>query len=201
MFPNRISFAFDFKGPSYAIDTACSSSMFALHQAVSAIRVGECDSAIVAGVNLCLKPASSVNFNKLSMLSTEGIVITNSNTYFLYFRLVFIIVLIVLGKCKAFDKTGSGYVRAEAAAVIFLQKARDARRVYATVLKTRTNTDGAKVQGITFPSGDMQNKLIQEVYEKSGINPLDVAYVEAHGTGTKVIIEIFFIIFVNNDST
>lgn len=89
--------------------------------------------------------------------------------------------------CNAFDRTGNGYVRGEAAVCILLQRAKDARRVYATILNSRTNTDGAKVQGITFPSGDMQNKLIREVYAEAGINPLDVAYVEAHGTGTKVI--------------
>lgn len=70
--------------------------------------------------------------------------------------------------------------------MIFLQKAKNARRVYATVLNTKCNTDGAKEQGITFPSGNMQNRLIREVYEESKINKFDVVYVEAHGTGTKV---------------
>jgi 3-oxoacyl-(acyl-carrier-protein) synthase len=77
-------------------------------------------------------------------------------------------------------------VRSEAAVVIFLQKASAAKRVYATVVNARTNTDGNKEQGITFPSGYMQKKLIKEVYSEVGINPADVAYVEAHGTGTKV---------------
>ena len=77
-------------------------------------------------------------------------------------------------------------MRSEAAVVIFLQKASSAKRVYATVVNARTNTDGHKEQGITFPSGDMQKKLIKEVYSEAGINPADVAYVEAHGTGTKV---------------
>jgi len=67
-----------------------------------------------------------------------------------------------------------------------MQKASAAKRVYATVVNARTNTDGNKEQGITFPSGDMQKKLIKEVYSEAGINPADVAYVEAHGTGTKV---------------
>lgn len=161
MFANRISFAFDFTGPSYAIDTACSSAMFSMHQAVAAMRAGECDAAIVGGMNLLLKPANALQFHKLSMLSQDG-------------------------RCKAFDVTGNGYVRAEAVAAIYLQKAKDARRIYATVLHTKTNTDGYKTQGITYPNGEMQNRLMREVYNESGINPADVVYVEAHGTGTKV---------------
>lgn len=161
MFPNRISYTFDFNGPSYAIDTACSSSLFAFQQAVTAIKTGQCDAAIVGGVNLLLKPTSSLQFHRLSMLSPQGM-------------------------CKAFDASGNGYVRSEAAVVVYLQKASAARRVYATVLGAKTNTDGNKEQGITFPAGGMQNKLIREVYAESGVDPKDVVYVEAHGTGTKV---------------
>ena len=161
MFPNRISYTFDFTGPSFAVDTACSSSLYAMHQAVAAIRSGQCDSAIVGGVNLVLKPTSSLQFHRLNMLSIDG-------------------------TCKAFDASGNGYVRSEAAVVIFLQKSRSSRRVYATVVNSKTNTDGNKVQGITYPSGYMQNKLMREVYLEAGIDPADVVYVEAHGTGTKV---------------
>lgn len=161
MFPNRISYTFDFTGPSYAIDTACSSSMFALQQAVAAMRSGQCDAAIVGGVNLLLKPTCSLQFHRLNMLSPQGM-------------------------CKAFDASGNGYVRSEAAVVIFLQKAQDAKRIYATVVNAKTNTDGNKEQGITFPAGGMQNKLIRETYTEVGVNPADVVYVEAHGTGTKV---------------
>lgn len=161
MFPNRVSYAFDFKGPSYAIDTACSSSLFGLQQALMAIRTGQCDAAIVGGANLLLRPTSSLQFNKLSMLSPQGM-------------------------CKAFDSSGNGYVRSEAVVAIYLQKSSDAKRVYATVVNAKTNTDGAKEQGITFPSGACQKKLIQQVYAEANVNPADVAYVEAHGTGTKV---------------
>ena len=161
MFPNRISYTFDFNGPSYAIDTACSSSLFAFQQAMTAIKTGQCDAAIVGGVNLLLKPTSSLQFHRLGMLSPEG-------------------------ACKAFDVSGNGYVRSEAAVVVYLQKSDVARRVYATVLGSKTNTDGNKEQGITYPSGAMQNKLMREVYAEAGISPLEVSYVEAHGTGTKV---------------
>src|SRR5699024_5830847 len=82
--------------------------------------------------------------------------------------------------------SGNGYVRSEAAVVVYLQKASAANRIYATVLGAKVNTDGYKEQGITFPAGSMQNKLIRETYAESGVDPLDVSYVEAHGTGTKV---------------
>lgn len=72
MFANRISYTFDFKGPSYAIDTACSSSMYALHQAVIAIKTGQCDAAIVGGTNICIRPVTSLQFNRMSMLSPDG---------------------------------------------------------------------------------------------------------------------------------
>ncbi|XP_011870702.1 PREDICTED: fatty acid synthase-like [Vollenhovia emeryi] len=161
MFSNRVSFCFDFTGPSYAVDTACSSSMHTLHQAVAAMRSGECDAAIVGGTNILLGPVGTLQFHRLNMLSLDG-------------------------KCKAFDASGDGYVRAEAIVAIYLQKATDARRIYATVVHTKTNADGYKSQGITYPSGDMQNRLMREVYSEAGINPVDVSYIEAHGTGTKV---------------
>ncbi|XP_063375503.1 fatty acid synthase-like [Cydia amplana] len=159
MFANRISYTFDFKGPSLAIDTACSSSMFALALAFDAIRNGTCDAAVVAGTNLCLKP-SSVNFKKMNMLSPEG-------------------------RCAAFDASGRGYVRSEAVIALLLQRSRDARRVYCTVRGASMNNDGFKTKGITYPSGAMQGRLAQETFEKAHLRPQDVVYVEAHGTGTK----------------
>lgn len=161
MFANRVSFTFDFKGPSYAADTACSSSLYAMSQAFADLKAGHCDAAIVAGAGIILKPTMSLQFKRLGMLSAEG-------------------------KCKAFDETGAGYVRSDGCVVILMQKASQARRVYSTVLNVRTNTDGNKEQGITFPDGKMQNRLIRETYNEIGLNPADVTYVEAHGTGTKV---------------
>lgn len=161
MFPNRISYTYDLKGPSYAVDTACSSSMFALAQAAAAMRAGHCDAALVAGSNLCLKPANSLNFHRLSMLSPEG-------------------------RCAAFDADGRGYVRSEACVVLLLQRRSAARRVYASLRAARCNTDGHKDQGITFPSGAVQRQLAEETFREARLRPQDVAYVEAHGTGTKV---------------
>lgn len=70
--------------------------------------------------------------------------------------------------------------------MIFLQKAKDAKRIYATVVHTKTNQDGYKEQGITFPSGRMQAQLLEDCYRESGISPAELRFLEAHGTGTKV---------------
>ncbi|XP_071547019.1 fatty acid synthase-like [Panulirus ornatus] len=160
MFANRISYTFDFKGPSFAIDTACSSSMVALQTAWLAVSEGEIEAAVVGGTNLTLKPQNSMQFNALNMLAPDG-------------------------KCKSFDASGNGYVRSEAAVVILLQRAPEARRVYANIVHARANTDGHKGEGVTFPSGAVQRDLLQEVYNLAGVSPLEVSYVEAHGTGTK----------------
>ncbi|XP_018417291.1 PREDICTED: fatty acid synthase [Nanorana parkeri] len=161
MFANRISYFFDFKGPSLAIDTACSSSLLALENAYKAIYHGQCDAAIVGGVNLLLKPNTSVQFMKLGMLSPDG-------------------------TCKSFDASGNGYCRSEAACAVLVTKRSMAKRVYATILNAGSNTDGYKEQGVTFPSGEVQQQLLNSLYKEAGIPTNEVEYVEAHGTGTKV---------------
>ncbi|XP_039082547.1 fatty acid synthase [Hyaena hyaena] len=161
MMANRLSFFFDFKGPSIALDSACSSSLLALQSAYQAIRNGECPAAIVGGINILLKPNTSVQFMKLGMLSPEGC-------------------------CKSFDESGNGYCRSEAVVAVLLTKKSLARRVYATILNAGTNTDGCKEQGVTFPSGDVQEQLIRSLYEPAGLDPESLEYIEAHGTGTKV---------------
>ncbi|KAM3843635.1 fatty acid synthase [Vipera latastei] len=161
MFANRISYFFDFKGPSMSIDTACSSGLVALDNAYKAISNGQCESALVGGVNLILKPNTSVQFMKLGMLSPEG-------------------------TCKSFDAEGNGYCRSEAVVAVFLTKKPKAKRIYATIVNSGINTDGFKEQGVTFPSGWMQQQLVSSLYKESGIKPEEVEYIEAHGTGTKV---------------
>nr|XP_023678449.1 fatty acid synthase isoform X2 [Paramormyrops kingsleyae] len=161
MFANRLSYFFDFNGPSTAIDTACSSSLLAMENAFHAIRHGHCDSALVGGVNLLLKPNTSVQFMKLGMLSPGG-------------------------SCKSFDSSGDGYCRSEAAVAVLLTRRSMAKRIYATIINAGNNTDGYKEQGVTFPSGDMQQRLVRSLYLEANISPEQVEYVEAHGTGTKV---------------
>ncbi|XP_065591318.1 fatty acid synthase [Cyrtonyx montezumae] len=161
MLANRISYFYDFTGPSLTIDTACSSSLMALENAYKAIHHGQCSAALVGGVNILLKPNTSVQFMKLGMLSPDG-------------------------ACKAFDVSGNGYCRSEAVVVVLLTKRSMAKRIYATIVNAGSNTDGFKEQGVTFPSGEMQQRLVGSLYRECGIKPGDVEYVEAHGTGTKV---------------
>lgn len=87
------------------------------------------------------------------------------------------------GSCKSFDADANGYARSETVAVVYLQKAKDARRIYAQVLHAKANCDGYKEQGITFPSGIMQKQLLDEVYQECGIDPATVDFLEAHATG------------------
>ncbi|KAL7024413.1 hypothetical protein ACKWTF_013028 [Chironomus riparius] len=161
MLANRISFSMDLKGPSFELDSACSSSGYAFDVAFNAIRIGECDAAIVGGTNIIIHESSSLQFARLGVLASDGV-------------------------CRSFDEDAHGYVRAEAINTLFLQKRRDAKRVYATVVYSKTNVDGFKNEGLTFPSSDLQVKLFQEVYSDIGIDPKTVDYVEAHSTATKV---------------
>uniref|UniRef100_A0A8D8XXN1 Fatty acid synthase n=1 Tax=Cacopsylla melanoneura TaxID=428564 RepID=A0A8D8XXN1_9HEMI len=161
MLANRLSYAFNFSGPCCTIDTACSSTLFGLHLAVQAIERGECEHAIIGGVNLTLKPATSLMYHKYSMLSPTGTI-------------------------SPFDAAANGYVRSEAAVVIFITRDSSSRRIYSHILGTATNTDGHKKQGQTYPSSLRQAELMREVYKKSGVDPALVGYVEAHGTGTSV---------------
>ncbi|XP_050353260.1 fatty acid synthase-like [Nymphalis io] len=161
MLANRISHWLGVTGPSYTVDTACSSSLYAMEHAFRAIRDGLCDAAIVGGTNLCLHPNVSWHFFKLGVLSADG-------------------------RCKSFDNNANGYVRSEAIAACLLQKAKDSRRVYAQILHAKTNCDGYKEQGISYPAGESQKLLLKEFYEECSIPPSTLEFVEAHGTGTKV---------------
>jgi len=158
---NRISFLFDFIGPSTVIDTACSSSLVALCNAVQDLRMGVCDAAIVATANLCLAPYSSHIFNSLGLLSSDG-------------------------KCKVFDKSADGFVRSEAVGALFLQRRSEAKRIYATVIHAKTNTDGFKAIGLFAPFWLRQRNLMIETFQEAGVDPHQVKYFESHGTGTNV---------------
>ncbi|KAH6942445.1 hypothetical protein HPB50_005757 [Hyalomma asiaticum] len=160
MFSNRVSFSLDVQGPSMTIDTACTSSMVALCEAVLALRSGRCEAAIVGGANLNLDPHLALNFKRLGVLSEDG-------------------------KCKTFDASEDGYVRSEAIGCMFLQRISDARRIYAKVINANANTDGYKPEGIPYPSASAHELLLRATYAEANVDPRKVEYVEAHGTGTK----------------
>ena len=169
MFANRLSFVYGFKGPSKAVDTACSSAFMALHDAIVDLQRGRIDYALVGGASAILRPAATVAFQRLKMLSPDG-------------------------ACKSFDASANGYARAEGIAAIVLRRSDVApttpwlapRPPYARILAAGTNNDGHTEQGITFPSGDAQRALGAAVCAAAGVDRSDVAYVEAHGTGTVV---------------
>jgi len=161
---NRVSYAFDWKGPSITIDAACASSFAALHQAMRALNDGEVDIAVVAGVNLLLSPAPFIGFSAARMLSPTG-------------------------RCRPFSADADGYVRSEGLVAIVLTRLSDAMTngdaVRSVILGSAMNSDGRTV-GISLPSMDGQRSLLQKLYTDLDISVERLAFVEAHGTGTPV---------------
>ncbi|WP_143752212.1 type I polyketide synthase [Burkholderia sp. SRS-W-2-2016] len=162
---NRVSYLFDLRGPSMSVDTACSSSIVALHQAVQALQSGETEMALAGGVNLLLHPFGFVSFSKASMLSPRG-------------------------RCRAFDATGDGYVRAEGGAFVLLKPLEralaDGDTIHAVIAGSGVNSNGHSHGGISVPTTAMQADLLRSVYRRAGVDPRSLAYLEAHGTGTAV---------------
>lgn len=162
MAANRISYFFDLSGPSMSVDTACSSTMAALHQAVRTIQHGDSRMAIVCGAKLILSPDMFMPSSELGFLSPSG-------------------------RCHTFDATADGYGRGEGIIALLLKPLKEAIAdrdpIRAVIKGTRLNQDG-KTQGITLPSADAQKRNMQALYEELGISASDIQYLEAHGTGT-----------------
>ncbi|MGB0524621.1 MAG: SDR family NAD(P)-dependent oxidoreductase [Flammeovirgaceae bacterium] len=159
---NRISYHYDFHGPSVTNDTACASSLVAMYQAVQALQNQQCDYAIAGGVNLIWSSNHFVAFSKNGMLSKEG-------------------------QCKAFDESADGYVRGEGGAVLLLKslnKAIEDNDAIYGVIKGIGINHGGKTNSLTVTSPEKQARLIADIYKKSNIDPASVSYIEAHGTGT-----------------
>lgn len=159
---NRLSYFFDFHGPSLAVDTACSSSLVAVHAACTSLRRGESTVALAGGVNVILSPVLSVNFTKAGFLAPDG-------------------------RCKAFDARANGYVRAEGAGMVVLKPLSraiaDGDTVYAVIRGSAVNQDG-RSNGLMAPNSRAQVAVLREAYRQAGVSPASIQYVEAHGTGT-----------------
>lgn len=159
---NRISYLFDFRGPSLALDTACSSSLVALHLACKSLRSGESEFALAGGVNLILKPETTIVFSQARMMSSKG-------------------------RCQTFDENADGYVRSEGCAVVLLKRysesLKDGNKILGLIRGSAVNQDGHS-NGLTAPSSLAQKEVIREALRESGIKPADISYFEAHGTGT-----------------
>ncbi|KAB8208925.1 hypothetical protein BDV34DRAFT_189747 [Aspergillus parasiticus] len=161
---NRISHVFNMKGPSCVVDTACSSSFYALHMACSALENGECDAAVVAGVNLIQTPEVHVGTSLGGVLSPAS-------------------------KCQTFDSSADGYARADGVGALYIKRLDDAIRdkdaIRSIIRSTAVNSNG-RTPGISQPSVDGQEAVIRKAYARAGLNPRETAYVEVHGTGTSV---------------
>lgn len=160
---NRISYCFNLRGPSFTVDTGCSSSFVALHQAIQSLRSGETSQCFVGGVNLLLDPQRFHYQSRLKMFSAEG-------------------------RSFAFDSRANGYGRGEGCTGIVIKPLsaalRDGDNVRAVIRSSVLNQDG-RTQGLTLPSAPAQREAILKAYQQAHLEP-SADYVEAHGTGTKV---------------
>ena len=161
---NRLSYQFDFCGPSMTIDTACSSSLVTTHLACQSLRNHECDMALSGGVNAVISPYATVKYYQMGMLSPDA-------------------------RCKTFDTSANGYVRADGCGVIVLKRLSDAisagDNILALIRGSAINQNG-RGEGLTAPNGAAQQAVIRSALKNAGVQPADIAYVEAHGTGTRL---------------
>ncbi|CCQ14404.1 Polyketide synthase Pks13 [Rhodococcus sp. AW25M09] len=159
---NRVSYFYDFRGPSIAVDTACSSSLVAVHQAVRSLRTGESDLAVAGGVNMLLAPPITVGFGQTGVLAPDG-------------------------RIKAFSSDANGMIRSEGGGLVVLKRLEDAERdgddILAVIAGSAINQDG-RSNGLLAPNPDAQADALRFAYRDAGINPSGVDYIEAHGTGT-----------------
>lgn len=161
---NRISYFFDFRGPSQAIDTACSSSLVALNRACEDIRNNVCTAAIVGGVNLMLSPSWHIALSRAGMLSPTG-------------------------RCYSFDEHADGYVRSEGVGTVFLKPLEQAEQDRDTiwgVIKGTAQNHGGRTSSLTAPSPKAQAELLVESFSNARFDPATITYIEAHGTGTRL---------------
>jgi acyl transferase domain-containing protein/acyl carrier protein/ribosomal protein S18 acetylase RimI-like enzyme len=159
---NRISYFYDFHGPSAQVDTACSSSLVAVHQALQALRAGECEQALVGGVHLMQHPALTLAYHGAGMLSKRG-------------------------RCAAFSADADGYVRSEGALMVLLKplaRALDDGDTVWALLRGSAVNHGGRAAGLTVPNPSSQAALVAQAYRAAGIDLRRAGYIEAHGTGT-----------------
>ncbi len=161
---NRISYLFDFKGPSIPIDTMCSSSLTAIHEACEHLYRNECEMAVAGGVNLYLHPSTYIRLCSLRMLTSDN-------------------------KNKSFGQGGDGFLPGEGVGAVLLKplgKAlEDGDPIHALIRGTGIN-HGGRTSGYTIPNPVAQAELIRSVMEKAGVKPGEISYIEAHGTGTEL---------------
>jgi acyl transferase domain-containing protein len=160
----RLAYHYDLHGPAITLDTACSSSLVGIHLAAQALRRGECDLAVAAGVYLIMHPDTYVQSCATSMLSPDG-------------------------RCKTFAAGADGYVLGEGAGLVVLERLSDAlannRPIRAVLRGSAVNQDG-RSNGLSAPSRSAQVDVIRRAQADAGVAPDEVDYVEAHGSGTQL---------------
>ena len=158
----RVAFALGLMGPAMALDTACASSLVAVHQAVAALQRGEVNLALVGGVNAILSPGIMKFMKELGMLSANG-------------------------QCRIFDAAADGFVRGEGCGMVVLKRLSEAEadgdRIWGVIRGSAVNQNGASA-GLAVPNGPAQERVIEEALSRAGVAPADVDYLEAHGMGT-----------------
>jgi acyl transferase domain-containing protein/enoyl-CoA hydratase/carnithine racemase/acyl carrier protein len=161
---NRVSFFLDAHGPSVPVDTMCSSSLTAIHQACQSLRSGECRLALAGGVNIYLHPSGYVGLSASRMLSRDGV-------------------------CRSFGQGANGFVPGEGAGAILLKPLAsaiaDGDRIHAVIRASHVN-HGGRTNGYTVPNPLAHAELIRDAMQKAGVNARAVSYIEAHGTGTEL---------------
>ena len=159
---SRISFLLGLEGPSVPMELNCASALFAVHQAVASLRLGEVDLALAGGVNTVLSPDITSEMAYLGMLSSQG-------------------------RCYAFDARADGFVRGEGCGVVVLKRLSEAQadgdRIWGVIRGSATNQNGATA-GPTVPNGPAQERVIEDALAQGGVDPAEVDYLEAHGAGS-----------------
>lgn len=159
----RVNYHFKWDGPSYSVDSACSSSLLAIQLACNSLRSGESNMAVAGGSNILTGCNMYDGLTRGSFLSKTG-------------------------PCKTFDSSADGYCRGEGVGVVVLKRLSDAvanRDPILAVIRSSATNHSAKAVSITHPHVETQERLFRDVLSQGGLEPAEVDYVECHGTGTQ----------------
>jgi acyl transferase domain-containing protein/thioesterase domain-containing protein len=161
----RVSYCLNLKGPSVAVQTACSTSLVAIHMACQSLLSAECDAALAGGVTIELPHHQGYHYEEGEILSPDG-------------------------HCRPFEARSKGTVFGSGAGVVVLKRLRDAvaagDTIWALVKGSAINNDGNRKVGYLAPSVEGQAECIVEALQVAGLHANDISYVECHGTGTAV---------------
>lgn len=161
---NRVSYFFDFSGPSLTVDTMCSSSLTTIHLACESLHRGEIEMALAGGVNLTVHPFKYLLLSRDNFTSSDG-------------------------RCRSFGEGGDGYVPGEGVGAVLLKPLsralHDEDRIHGLIKGSAIN-HGGKTNGYTVPNPKAHSELVKKALDRSGIDPRQLGYIEAHGTGTSL---------------